>query len=291
MTAPTDNNDSNSNDLSAEELDKVFEDWDSKKDDFVSVPGGDVELTPEELMLDHERAKTPEAIAARSRVSVRNRLILLVILASVGTLTLVANRSEFAFFFTSSDELIKFGDLRDRWIDKERPGDGKFPTLAQNSWIEVENAIPTEERESETGTYFFFEPILKTIVVTTRSLPEKNPRNMSMHGGLVDLVNARWIFPADLSVSFSGRGRLIKASNAPRRYQGVIRLYQKELRLVERMKMDDLWLLLDGVEPGDQGVYIVIYGMTLFILCLSLWFYLRARKTHEELLERLNKQI
>lgn len=291
MTEPTDNNSAKDSEMSAEDLDKVFKDWDSRREDFVGVPGGDAELTPEELMLDHERAKTPEAIAGRSRVSVRNRLILLIVLAVVGTLTLIANRSEFSFFFTSSDELISFGDLRSRWINKERPGDGKFPSLNHNSWVEIENAIPTEERESENGTYFFFEPILKTIVVTTRSLPEKNPRNMSMHGGLVDLVNARWIFPADLSVSFSGRGRLIRASEAPKRYQGVIRLYQNELRLVERMELENLWLLLDGVEPNDQGVYVIMYGITLFVLCLSLWFYLRARRAHEELLEQLKGQL
>ena len=56
--------------------------------------------------------------------------------------------------------LVKFGDLRKRWIKKERPGDGKFPKVIHNSWVEIENAIPTEERESETGTYFFFEPML-----------------------------------------------------------------------------------------------------------------------------------
>ena len=291
MTEPTDNQDESNSALSAEDLDKVFEDWDAKRDDFIGIPGEEAELTPEELMLDHEKAKTPEAIAARSRTSVRNRLILLIILAVVGLMTLVANRSEFSYFFISSDELVKFGDLRKRWIKKERPGDGKFPKVIHNSWVEIENAIPTEERESETGTYFFFEPMLKAIVVTTRSLPENNPRNMSMHGGLVDLGNARWIFPADLSVSFSGRGRLIRAADAPQRYQGVIRLYQKELRLVERMDLSDLWILLDGIEPRSQIIYVVIYGMTFFVLCLRLWFYLRSRRKHEELLERLKQQI
>ena len=268
--------------LTANELEAVFENWQAERvrlsdaDGFAEL---DLPLHPDELALDHEISQRPEALIAKARTAARYRLLLLVVLSLVGGLTLWVNQEDFAYFLHTENDRIELGDLRSEWKSGESQANPAFSTLEHNTWIRFENGIMTEERESRTGTFYFFEPMTKTVVVTSRSLPEKNSRARALESSFSKLVNERWIFPTDLSVGFSGEGRLLLASKAPRRYQSVIQAYVDYLRLDEdRLGDAPLWIFLDGALPEGQTVYVGIYGAALFIILLSLYFYYRARQ-------------
>ncbi len=268
------------------DLEDAFRKWEAQRDDL-PPPGvslDELPLTADELLLDHEVARRPEAIIARARSAAMKRLAFAVVLTVVGLITLFLNREDFGYFMLSEDDIVDYGDLRERWIDGERPGDGTYPELVHNSWVRFENGIMTEERESSTGTFFFFEPMLKAVIVTTRPLPEKSPRIAQMHAGFSDLVNTRWILVRDLTAGFSGQGRLVRADQAPRRYQGLIDAYKGYLRLGTRLPADQtLWLILDGAEPRGQAVYVGIYVVALLVMMLSIVFWLRARRRLKDL--------
>lgn len=266
--------------LSPEDLEAVFMEWESKRDTLppAELSLDNVPLTAEELALDHEVARTPEAMIARARVAARYRLLFLVMLTAVGLGTLWLNREDASYYMLSESDQVDFGDARERWRTGERPGDDDWPAMEHNSWVRFENGILTEERESQAGTFYFFEPMMKMIVVTKRALPEKSARVAVMDSEFTGLVMDRWIFPADLSAGFSGQGRLIRASEAPKRYRAVIDTYVDFLRLADRVPEGELWLFLDDANPTGQIVYVLIYGVALFIILLSLVFYLRARQ-------------
>ncbi|MFT7624131.1 MAG: hypothetical protein ACI9WU_003318 [Myxococcota bacterium] len=261
------------------DLEAVFQRWEQERD---ALPSGtimdELPLTDDELALDHEVAKRPEALLEIARSAARSRLILASALTVVSLVTLYANREDFGYFMTTADEITDLGDIRARWEAGERPGDDAFPALTHNTWMRYENGIMIEEREGATGTFYFFDPILKAVVVTRRDLPEKNPRTASIHVSFAELISNRWILPRDVSAAFSGQGRLLRAKDAPRRYSNIVKAYREYLVLDTRMGDETLWLFLDGAEPKSQGTYAAIYGIALAVILLSIFFYWRARR-------------
>lgn len=262
------------------EFEAVFRQWEDRRG--VAPPPGlvtdDVPLTDEELALDHEVAKTPEAILARARRAARSRLIFAILLSTVAALTLWFNRGDFAYFLLDAGDVVELGDLRERWRAGERPDGDGFGTLQSNTWVRFENAIMTEEREGGSGSFFFYEPILSAVVVTRRALPDKHMRTIALHASFAELIGGRWIHPHDLSAAFSGEGRLLEASEAPRRYRSILKRYRAWLHLDRRLGDRPLWLILDGVKPPDQAVWVGIYVVALLVILLSLFFYWRARQ-------------
>ncbi len=261
------------------DLEAVFARWEQARD---ALPPGavvdDLPLSDEELALDHEVAKRPEAMLEKARTAAQMRLGLAVILSIVCVSTLWLNREDFAFYLIDESEIVDMGDLRARWKAGERPGDGTFPALTHNTWMRFESGIMVEEREGASGTFYFFDPILKAIVVTARALPEKSPRSPVLHASFAELVNERWILVSDLTAAFSGQGRLVRASEAPRRYRNIITAYRGYLQLDARMDPADLWLFLDGAEPTGQLTYVAIYVVAFVVMLLGFLFYWSARR-------------
>lgn len=265
--------------LSEADLEAVFKKWEDQREGVApsGLSFGDLPLTEEEVALDHELAQRPEAMVAKARTQVRLRLALMLALTVACAATLWFNRQDMAYWLTDSAP-SDYGDLRQRWMAGERPGDGKWPELTSNSYVKFENLIMTEERESAGGSYYFFEPMTRMVVVTSRALPEKNPRANTVHSSFAELVNQRWLLVHDMTAGFSGQGRLIKESEAPRKYRKTARAYRDYLQLDSRLDGKDLWIFLDGVEPASQSIYLWIYAVAILVLLLSGYFYWKAHR-------------
>ena len=275
---------------SGSELEAVFRQWEKERPGLDDDPAPyEPALSDDELLLEHELARRPEAIVDRARRATRIRLLLMVVLVAACAVTLFANREDFGFYLLNETDLVDYGDLRKQWIDGGRPGKAGFAEFSHNRWVRLRGAIMTEERESTSGTFFFYEPMTHMVVVTSRSLPEKNPRNNSIHGAFAPLINQRWMFPTDLSAEFSGQGRLLTEDSAPRRYRPILQAYRDLLLLDKRLPEGaQLWLFLDDVSPSSQRLYLYIYLIAFFVVVLSGVIYWRARRRLRQLEELLD---
>jgi hypothetical protein len=116
------------------------------------------------------------------------------------------------------------------------------------------------------------------IVSTPRTLPEKLTTQPAIHAAFVELHGSRWILPSDMTISFSGKGRLVLADRAPRRYRAIVKIYREALLLDERLENEQLWLFIDGETPESQRAFGVVFGLALIVVLLSIGFWIRARR-------------
>jgi len=100
-----------------------------------------------------------------------------------------------------------------------------------------------------------------------------------MHESFAELQQGRWIFPGDLSASFSGQGRLYAASAAPRRWSNVVERFRSDLQLDGRLDRE-LLVFVDEATPRDSDLWrqIIIMGIALLVMALSFFFWLRGRR-------------
>ncbi|MFT5430650.1 MAG: hypothetical protein ACI9OJ_001326 [Myxococcota bacterium] len=272
-----------------EDIEATFRRWDSKRPQAGAESDslnafGDYPLTDEELALDHEIAQTPEQVLARARRAALYRLVLTSVLGIVGLIALFYNWPELDYLMQDESDQVDMGDLRKRW----KKGERTFDERQSNTWARFNSGIMTEERGTPSNTSYYYDPMVQMIVVTPRALPEKGGGMQSMHSSFTELHSGRWIFPSDVSVGFSGQGRLMLADDAPRRYRNVIKLYRETLRLDSRLSAEQpLWLFLDEVAPSDQRIYLVIFGVVLLVLVVSTLFYWRARRRVVELTDAI----
>ena len=115
------------------------------------------------------------------------------------------------------------------------------------------------------------------IVSTPRNLPEKLTTQPAIHAAFVELHGGKWILPSDMTVAFSGKGRLVLAAKAPRRYSAVVKIYREALLLDSRLDDEDVWLFIDGETPESLQAYGVVFGLAL-ISCLSIIFWFRSSR-------------
>ena len=274
-------------DAASSDLEAAFERWDETRRE-IAWGDPDAPLTQDELANECELARDPEVVLRRAHQALRKRLLMMVLLLGGGLAVVAGFWSDLRYLLQREGDLVDLGDVRERFMAGERYEKGSFD-LRPDTWVAMQNLIPTEERETKEGMVYFFDAITKTLVITHRKLPEKNLRSrVALHGVMVDsrlreLLVKRWMFPADVSVSFSAQGRLVHARDAPRgRIRTNVDVYRKELKLDERLE-GDFWVLFDGQRPGDMWVYGLICAVALLLAGLSVIFWLRARSRLRDL--------
>jgi len=255
---------------------EAFNRWEQNRPDRLTDGSLDLPLTEDELLLEHELAQSPEALLSAAARQAKFRLILTAILVMALGLAAWLNRDDISYMI-GNDSLVDLGDLRERWKAGERPVDG-FTDRSHNSLTQLDKAIVTEERISRSDVTYFFDPILRMIVSTPRTLPEKLTTQPAIHAAFVELHGGRWILPSDMTIAFAGKGRLVLADKAPRRYQAIVKVYRDALLLDSRLEGEQLWLFIDGETPESLRAYGVVFGLALIVVLLSIAFWVRSNR-------------
>jgi len=280
--------DKESRQLEQEELEAIFRDWDASR-----VSPEPEEEAPESLER-REQLEEIQRIYGRAQRAVAKRLILMLSMFAVAVITFIWNYSEIQFYFANKTDIA---DVRAQYIAANRPNATESaafePALQHNGWIAVQNLIPTEEYQSEDGHWhYFFDPMLKMIVVTPHPLPNKLSRTGAVGSqifhvdpGLVGLVTGNgthpWMYPEEAAMTggfFSGEGRVFTAESAPRKYRAITNMYRQDLFLDTRLKDSQLWVFVDGEKPSDQWRFLIMYGIALLLILVSAVFFARARR-------------
>jgi hypothetical protein len=288
--------DNESKGLSKEELEDIFHDWDARRD---SVDTDDPTIdTGDDDHIEMERIEALHFVRSKAQRAVAKRLILMITMLVVAGITFVWNFEDLRYYFEDRNDI---GDARAQYIQHHRPGateaDAFRPNMRHNSWLAVQGLIPTVEYQSESGRWhYFFDPILKMVVISPHGLPDKQFRTLA-HGmqvmrvdpGLVSLVtgegNHPWLYPEEAAMSggfFQGDGRLLAADKAPRKYRGIINMYRKELALDRRLTNDQLWVFIHDETPSNQWRFVIMYIICFVLIVLSAVFFVRAKRTLAE---------
>jgi len=240
----------------------------------------------------------------RANYGVRLRFLFSLVLVSVTALVMFSSRSELAYWLTSG-EPTDLGDLRARWAAGERTLDarsnahvsasGLVPTRVYVAAAKGDDGRPTPR---EQANRIFFCPLFNLVVQTRGPVPEPEWHRL---GGLeidhrfADLVRTGLVDAADLTVSVSASGRLLRGADVPQHLRRFVTLYHDRLFSmpepgmdldvpVERrsrldrppMDPDHIWVLVDGEVPSDKALIGLLWGLAAIVPLVSILFLLRA---------------
>ena len=284
--------DDESKGLSTQELEDIFHDWDARGD---SVDTDDPTMaTGDDDYIEMDRIESLQFVRSKAQRAVAKRLVLMITMLGVAGITFVWNFEAIGYYFEDRNDI---GDARAQYIQENRPGateaDAFRPNLRHNSWVAVQGLIPTVEYQSENGRWhYFFDPMLKMVVISPHSLPDKQFRTgargmqvMRVDPGLVNLVtgegNHPWLYPEEAALTggfFEGDGRLLAADKAPRKYRGIINMYRDELALDRRLNGGQLWVFVHDETPSTQWRFVIMYIICFVLIVLSAVFFVRAKR-------------
>ncbi len=288
--------DPNANPLDQEQLEAIFRDWDASRQERSSEDDDSQSVQRSEQLQEIQRIHT------RAQGAVAKRLLLMLSMFLVSGITFVWNYSEIQYYFKDKREL---GDVRAQYMEANQPNATPSTTFApeiqHNDWLSLQNLIPTEEYQSEDGHWqYFFDPMLKMIVMTPKPLPKKAWRMggierrgqyhaVEVKPGLLNLVTGNgsrpWMYPEEAAMTggfFSGEGRVFEAGLAPRKYRGIINMYRADLLLDSRLEDQKLWIFVHEENPANQWRYLIMYIIALLLILASGVFYVRAKRKLRE---------
>jgi len=223
-----------------------------------------------ELDLGFEPTEDPHVALEQALTVLRFRVVLFVLsLFFAGAMCWMV-RDEVSFALLSPSEPARVGDVRALWM-----AGSKDLAADHNSYVTVENLVPTRTVATEDRTYFL-SPLYDILVRTPRPLPVPPQRldSVALDPSLLRLVQERRAFPENLLVRFDVTGRLMRLDKAPRWTRRIRRAYTPYLRHPE----SKAWLLLDGEHPSDCLGYVWVYAGALLLLLLTGAYVLRARR-------------
>jgi hypothetical protein len=217
---------------------------------------------------------------ARFRLGLRGSLTLVAL--AVGTYFISISMGDVGYYFKKDTPVLVLGNLRAKDFDRER-----VMALYTNDCVSFENdAIMFDDLQSEQFS-FYYSPITKFVVRTSRELPDKEvyriaDRIVELDMTEAGLVSSRMAFPSDLAVSFAGEGRVLSGADIPDWAHPII-AYMSNSSGVPPQEMR---LFLDGDKPQGYRVFLLlIIGATVLMAATVAFFldavvrYRRAKKT------------
>ena len=237
---------------------------------FPRMPDPDLDMDPG---LGFEMTADPYAALEQASMVVRFRALLFVLsLVFAGAMCWMV-RDEVAFALFSPDEPALVGDVRALWLAGRTSLDAEH-----NSYVWVENLVPTRTVATEDHTYFL-SPIYDILVRTPRPLPAPPQRldSINVDPRMLGLVQERWAFPENLLVRFDVKGRLLRLDRAPRWTRRIRKAFHPYMKHPEH----EAWLLIDGDEPGDALTYVWVYVGALVLLLLTGAYVLRSMRQRD----------
>jgi len=232
-----------------------------------------------DVLLPSELEVPPEAERARARRHLVFRAVLLAtaLFASVwvvlGWPVGASTIPDLLYFFQPADRPIDLGDLRARRGAREEPLE-----VPSNSYVRLANQVMTFEAESDSYQYFYC-PLYDIVTRTRRPLPtaREEYRSAEVPAELQWLVEERRAFAEDLTVGFSGEGRLLRADRAPR-YRYIYDAYARTV--TAPAAPEKTWIFLDGDVPSSYWAYPAGYALALRLVGLTTAVFVRAVRVY-----------
>jgi len=215
-----------------------------------------------------EDARLKAVATARKRMVTRALLAALILV--VGVWAIKTHEATLVYYFTGGDR-ADLGDVRQaRASGKEsldaRPG----------SFVRLENLMVTNVANSKKYNFFFC-PIYKVLVRTTRPLPERSLRvaRTVIPTGLEYLVEQRRVWVEDFSTRFDAEGWIMPIREAPGWDGGLRDLVmtppEPDRRpILEPGEEETAWVLLDGESPKSHYWALIVLISVVFVVLASL---------------------
>lgn len=222
----------------------------------------------DETLETAEDARQKAVTAARKRMLARALLAALILAVSVWALK--THETTLVYYFTGGDR-IDLGDVR------QARASGKVGLGARpGSYVRLENLMVTNVAGSKKHSFFFC-PIYKVLVRTTRPLPERSLRvaRTVIPAGLEYLVEQRAVWVEDFSTSFDAEGWLMPMKEAPGWDGGLRDLVMTPAEpdrrpILAAGEEEDAWVLLDGESPGSHYWALIVLISVVFVVLASL---------------------
>jgi hypothetical protein len=223
-----------------------------------------------DLDLGFELSEDPYAALEQALTVLRFRVVLCVLSMVFAGVMCWMVRDEVAFALFSPSEPARVGDVRALWMAGRASIDADH-----NSYVTVENLVPTRTVATEDRTYFL-SPLYDILVRTPKPLPVPPQRldSVVVDPSLLSLVQNRRAFPENLLVRFDVTGRMMRLDKAPRWTRRIRKAYTPYLTHPEHKA----WLLIDDVHPRDCLGYVWVYVGALILVLLTGAYVLRARR-------------
>lgn len=216
---------------------------------------------------------------ARFRVMLRGGLT--VVGLAFGSFFILNSLSPTAYYLKKGSEPIDLGDLRSREFDKK-----VLEGLETNSYVAFQNdIIMFDELQSEQFS-FYYSPLTNFVVCTPRQLPSKalyqaRQSVIELTPFEAEVVSKKLAFADDVKVSFDGRGRLFRFSDAPSWADSVFSFMANS----SGVPQENMFLFMDGDDPEDHALHFaLIVGASLLMLGTLAFFidalvrYRKARR-------------
>ena len=251
----------------------TFKEWDEAgKSVRLAPPTGDAS--------DADEGDDLAAQLAAARRGRTMRTAALVVILIVSGLSLWSTRKDAAYFFADSSPTA-LGNVRELFAQGKSLAD----VAKSGSYVHVEGLAITQVAETEKYVYFLC-PISDTIVRTRRELPEKSRlMTIPVDDRLIPLLQERRLFPHDLTASFEATGRLVRLSEAPGWARNIVQFYGGSIHA----PLDKAFILVDEETPGDNVIYVALYGVAALLIGSAVVFLLRAIRREADLRRAIEK--
>lgn len=236
------------------ELEKLFEDWSTRRESEFTV-----EPAFGEAVRDSSKMRDP--------VVWRGAFTAIIVLMSAGLMYFT--QDDFFYWLKAGDAPIDIGNVADHYRAQKATLD--VPT---NSFVKADGLFVTHELRAaktkdgeaipkEGSRKYFICPMYDIMVQTEQPLPRKAwSTNVTIDGAFIDLINRRRAFPQDLTVNMAVTGRLFKLRDAPTWARRVVdNYYVKQLRVSFDPKR--AYIILDGENPAKYVKYAYFWGFAI----------------------------
>jgi len=207
---------------------------------------------------------------ARFRFVLRGGLALVALV--VGSYFIGMSMNDVGYYFKKDDAPVNLGNLRAADFDVAR-----LANLGTNDYVEFQNdVIVFDDLESEEFS-FYYSPVTNFVVRTKRELPDKEvyrlaDRIVTLSSWEAGLVAGQLAFPADLKVSFDGRGRLVTQPGIPDWATPIISYMANS----SHVPVAQIRLFLDGDQPEDYQVFLFLIIGAAVLMAGTVGFWIDA---------------
>ncbi len=245
---------------SKEDLEALFNAWDQRK-----VAEASAEAVPEHV----QRAWRYDPF----RLWVSLTILLVAIAGSV----MWATRHEVAYFMQRGEEPTDLGRLSERWRNGEREleiASNRYVT-ASGMFTSFEGELAGEEGQQISGEHIFLCPLFDIDVRATTPPPNKPTHkiaSITVDQDFLPLLQARRLFPVDLTTETGATGRLVRGSEVPPWHAQVLKYFALQIGADPY----DMWLLIEGERPQDMRRFAFVWLAASTMILVALGLFSRA---------------
>jgi hypothetical protein len=263
------------------ELMEQFEDWQKTQSSHDLAEGGGASFVSLDSSSSIRRVRRTRQI----------RWITFLVVATLSGMGLWGSRLDIAYFFSPS-EAVSMGDLRVAYVE----GVESLPAKS-NRYVQADGLIATLIHDANQRQYFFC-PLYNLLVRTPN--PVRLPVNKVVHE--IDPVDEKLLrgqkaLVWELAVDVSVKGRLVALSDLPGRWMDIWKHFAPDTEGADSargVEASRVHVLIDGgledeERPGAYLRHVLVGGASLAITFITGFFYRRARRDEEALIEALTK--